>query len=273
MNLTVIIESAELQFRQVLEEYFISVYGEKYLSSHGIDHHRRVWNYAKEILTLPYNNHKFKDIRLPAKLIIACYMHDIGMSIETGIRHGMQSKDLCLKFLRNNQFPEADFTDVLDAIEHHDQKEYEGDKTVSDILNILSVSDDLDAFGFAGIYRYSEIYLTRGGDPATIGYQICENAVKRFGNFKSKYESSGEFFQKHKSRYEILENFFTRYNNQIKTYKFGSGHPYGYPGVIEVLMNMIIDNREENGFIEEPEKYSYDKTMFWYFCGLNSELF
>ena len=30
---------------------------------------------------------------------------------------------------------------------------------------ILSVADDLDAFGFTGIYRYLEIYLTRGINP------------------------------------------------------------------------------------------------------------
>ena len=37
------------------------------------------------------------------------------------------------------------------------------------LLTILSVADDLDAFGFIGIYRYSEIYLTRGIDPEKIG--------------------------------------------------------------------------------------------------------
>jgi hypothetical protein len=41
MNLNGIIESAELQFKQILEEFFIAVYDEKSLSSHGIDHHRR----------------------------------------------------------------------------------------------------------------------------------------------------------------------------------------------------------------------------------------
>ena len=39
----------------------------------------------------------------------------------------------------------------------------------NDLLTILSVSDDLDAFGYIGIYRYTEIYLTRGIDPEKIG--------------------------------------------------------------------------------------------------------
>ena len=32
----------------------------------------------------------------------------------------------------------------------------------NELLTILSVADDLDAFGFSGIFRYSEIYLIRG---------------------------------------------------------------------------------------------------------------
>jgi HD superfamily phosphodiesterase len=52
MNLTGTIESAERKFKQILEEFFIGAYDDRYLSSHGIDHHRRVWNYAKELLPL-----------------------------------------------------------------------------------------------------------------------------------------------------------------------------------------------------------------------------
>ena len=51
MNLTASIESAELKFKQILEDFFVSVYDEKNLLSHGIDHHRRVWNYARELLS------------------------------------------------------------------------------------------------------------------------------------------------------------------------------------------------------------------------------
>ena len=52
MNSTGIIESAEKQYKQILEGFFISVYDEKLLPSHGIDHHRRVWNYSKELLKI-----------------------------------------------------------------------------------------------------------------------------------------------------------------------------------------------------------------------------
>jgi len=52
MDLNGSIESAEKKYKQILEDFFISVYTEKHLSSHGIDHHRRVWNYAKDLIRL-----------------------------------------------------------------------------------------------------------------------------------------------------------------------------------------------------------------------------
>jgi hypothetical protein len=47
MDLPAIIESAEIQYKQILEDFFISFYDESLLPSHGIDHHRRVWAYAR----------------------------------------------------------------------------------------------------------------------------------------------------------------------------------------------------------------------------------
>ena len=53
MNLTVSTESAELQFKQILEEFFIKA---------------------------------CRLLQLLSKLIIASYLHDIGMSVETGVK-------------------------------------------------------------------------------------------------------------------------------------------------------------------------------------------
>jgi HD superfamily phosphodiesterase len=99
MNLTGTIESAEKQFKQILEDFFISVYNENSLSSHGIDHHRRVWNYSKELLKLFPLKNPAQISRLPTELIITSYLHDIGMSVDPGIRHGKHSKNLCIQFL------------------------------------------------------------------------------------------------------------------------------------------------------------------------------
>jgi len=267
------IESSELTLKQILEEYFISVFDEDSLFSHGLNHHRRVWNYAKELIVLAAENSPDIEPHLSEKLIIATYLHDAGMSVDQGIRHGIHSKDLCLRFFRTCNLDETMYPDVLQAIENHDNKEYQETAGDSDLLTLLSVADDLDAYGYAGIYRYSEIYLKRGLDPSGIGPMIRQNAAKRFGNFRSKYESSGEFFVKHKKRYELLDNFFCDYNRQIGAYKFGSGHPHGYPGIIEVFLKVIDNGRELKKLIENSETFSYDQIMSCYFKGLNDELF
>ncbi len=80
-----IIIKAEEKYKNKLEEFFKSVYDEKSLCSHGIDHHRRVWNYAKELLLSNDNKDVINESGFPEKLIIACYLHDIGMSVDPGI--------------------------------------------------------------------------------------------------------------------------------------------------------------------------------------------
>lgn len=272
MNLTEIIESAEFQFRQILEEFFISNYGENYLSSHGIDHHRRVWNYAKALLTQSHYQNPFSNTKLPSRLIIACYLHDIGMSVETGIRHGKHSRNLCIQFLKENNLAADEYQDVLDAIENHDNKDYSGDAIVNDLLTILSVADDLDAFGFEGIFRYSEIYLARGIKPEMIGNLVRDNALKRFDNFMMTFGYSDELVQKHKARFMILDNFFSEYNKQALTYHFGGKNPVGYCGVIEILAEMIKNKIGSRDILSKSGKSQEDKVIKWFFDGLRLEI-
>jgi hypothetical protein len=272
MNLTCTIESAELQFKQILEEFFIAVYNDKALSSHSIDHHRRVWSYAQKLLPLLANQKPINISRLPSELIITCYLHDIGMSVETGISHGKQSRDLCIQFLDQNAFPLDGYNDVLEAIENHDRKDYTGNTNVNDLLTILSVADDLDAFGFTGIYRYSEIYLTRGINPEEIGHLIIENAGKRFDNFVKTFGFTDELVQKHKKRYEILDNFFIEYNKQVGSYPFGGQHPAGYCGVVELLSQMIKVKIGLKELYTVVEKHTKDQVIQRFLNGLKSEI-
>jgi HD superfamily phosphodiesterase len=272
MNLTVTTESAENLFKQILEEFFISQYDEKLLPSHGIDHHRRVWSYAKEISILLNSHNLIKDSLLPSKLIIACYMHDIGMSVDPGFIHGKLSRDLCIRFMEKNRIEEADYPDVLYAIENHDNKEYKSTSDRSDLLSILSVADDLDAFGFIGIYRYSEIYLTRGINYSDIGKMISDNAKKRFENFVSSYGFEDSLVPKHKKRFNILENFFDEYNKQVSVYEFESDRPAGYCGVVEILKEIVLKKMTLEDVCRESWKYSKDPVIQWFFNEFVSEL-
>jgi HD superfamily phosphodiesterase len=241
MNCNEAIESAENKYKQILEEYFISVYSDPSLPSHGIDHHRRVWNYSKELLRLlPLKDQNIDISQFTEELIIASYLHDIGMSVDPGIKHGIHSSDLCLRFLSKYNLSEIDFPHLLYAIENHDNKDYSGSLITNELLSFLSIADDLDAFGYIGIFRYSEIYLTRGINPGKIGYLITENAWKRFNNLAPTLEPFKEYFQKHHQRYIILDEFFRKYNEELPAYHFYL-NPSGYCGVIQIFANMISD--------------------------------
>jgi HD superfamily phosphodiesterase len=273
MNLKYSVGSAELQFKQILEDFFITNYDEKSLYSHGIEHHRRVWNNARELLLIRFEPESEISEKFPSKLIIASYLHDIGMSVDSGIRHGKHSRKLCIDFLTNNNLPVGEYEDLLETIEHHDRKEYPGDTDVNELLSILSVADDLDAFGFTGIYRYSEIYLIRGIKPDQIGRSIIENASKRFDHFEKIFYFNISLVQKHRDRFNILIRFFTEYNEQVTSYHFDSKNPEGYCGVIELFINMITDKSDLKRLLMSEDILPDDQVIQWFFNGLRSELF
>jgi HD superfamily phosphodiesterase len=271
MDLSETIRSAENQYKQILEEYFVSVYNENVLPSHGLDHHRRVWSYAKEILSLlPSEDERFTG--LAPKLIVACYLHDIGMSVDQGERHGKQSRIFCSRFLTLNKLAESRWEDVLEAIENHDKKDYEDDNAENDLLTILSVADDLDAFGYIGIYRYLEIYLLRRTDPKKIGYLIRENAETRFENFEETFGSLRPLVKKHQHRFNIIDSFFGKYNEQLVSYHFGTARPNGYCGILELILNMIINNQSLAQLFAEMNLYKNDTIITSYLEGLKSEI-
>ena len=272
MDLTGSIESAEKKYKQILEEFFTSVYPEIALSSHGIDHHRRVWKYARELLiTIPPENTP-DTLRLPENLIIACYLHDIGMSVDPGIKHGKLSRNICSRFLIDHNLSENDFTEVLEAIEYHDNKDYTSNSFMNSLLTILSVADDLDAFGCIGIFRYSEINLTRETGYDKIGYMIRENAQKRYDYFIKTFGSIDDLVIKHWERYYLLDMFFAKYNEQLPSYHFGTTHPSGFCGVVEMVANVMRNNLDLKDFYMKPEKHTSDPLILWYLTELKKEL-
>ena len=272
MDLTGSIESAEKEFKQILEEFFIAVYTEESLPSHGIDHHRRVWNYAKELLRLIPLKNTEQTSRLPSESIIACYLHDIGMAVDQGVKHGKLSRDFCKRFFAENEIPENKWLEVLDAIENHDNKDYIINASGNNLLSILSVADDLDAFGLTGVFRYMEIYLAREIGFDRIGYMIRENAQKRYNNFIKMYGSVDEMVMKHWERYYLLDMFFTKYNGQLPSYKFGTAHPSGFCGVVEIIENIMQNHLHLKDFYTQPEKHTNDPLILLYLAELKKEL-
>lgn len=272
MNLILSIASAEQSFRQNLEDFFISVYDEGSLPSHGIDHHRRVWEYAKEILLQQGLRLQTDPSILSPKLIVAAFLHDIGMSGEPGPRHGIFSRELCRQFLRNNNLDEEDYRDVLETIEIHDRKDYSNNTLTGDLLLILSAADDLDAFGYMGIYRYSEVYISRGIEPAEMGYLIMKNAVSRFQNLEKTLGTNNALVIRHKERFEILCDFFRNYNNQVASYNFNTDLPEGYCGLIQLFIQLLKNKISFNEFLNDAVRHDEDITIRTFMNGLRSEL-
>lgn len=213
MELSVIVSKEEEKNLKALESFFIRKWADTNLPSHDLQHHRRVWNNIKEIL-----NHCIEpgiDRARISNLLMAAFLHDIGMARNQGIRHGINGKKAAEEYISLSRLKREDYEDALYAIEFHDNKSYNVNSDNNPVLTILSVADDLDAFGTTGIWRYMEIYRARGIPEDIIGYRILENAASRFENFESFSSDKPVLFQKHRERYNVLKRYFENYNRNI----------------------------------------------------------
>jgi hypothetical protein len=211
MSLTDKTFKSEEKYLSTVEAFFKEKWGETKLWSHDLSHHRRVWNYAKELLQyIVATDQIFVD-----KLLIACYLHDIGMSIDPGEKHGIHSRKLCESFLEENNLCSPDHADLLQAIENHDNKDYTSSTSENKLCLLLSVADDLDAFGYTGICRFLEIYLKRGIDPSKISPLVLKNSAARFNNFINNFKNYPELVGKYRSRYMDLRDFFENLDYEL----------------------------------------------------------
>ena len=207
---------AESKYQQALEVFFSARWGTRKLFSHDLSHHRRVWGFARELLACTENSSNPYSLDFCCRIIIACYLHDLGMTVTTKADHGIESRNLAAAFLSGQGLDLSDWTDVLDAIEKHDDKEYsEEESGRNSILVILSAADDLDGFGLTGIYRYLEIYTERGIPPERIGAEIRKNASNRFRNLESGFGKYPVLIEKHRRRYLILDEFFREFEKEV----------------------------------------------------------
>ena len=260
--------SAETKFISLLEEFFRKTWGSTPLYSHDIDHHRRVWKYCKELIVITEAEETSAD-----KLIIASYLHDIGMSTDPGFRHGSLSSELCRSFLSENDLDAVRFRDLLEAIEFHDEKEYKHKLSESNpVLRILSASDDLDAFGYTGIYRYLEIYLTRGISRQEIGFRIRENASGRFGQFVSQFGHFPDMIEKHRKRYLILDDFMAEYNSNIHNRSTVQLIPPWKPMIVDIINDMIIEKKSPYEIRTICDRYPHSRHITEFADNLVSEL-
>jgi HD superfamily phosphodiesterase len=264
------ISSSESKYLKILEDFFSRIYDASLLPSHGISHHRRVWHHAKEILQDP-DFHDFEpDESFFDKLIIAAFLHDSGMSVESGIRHGAESRKICEKFLIERGLPIAEYSDVLDTVEYHDKKDYSQADKPTDLLAVLSVADDLDAFGYIGIFRYLEIYIFRNKPMNELGDLIIANSEIRFQNFLRSCGYCQDLVEKHSKRYEVTASFFNRYNQQVPFYRFDDQATSGYCGVAEIIRQRLNNDLSEKRNVDSLISFP-DPVIQWFFNELYNE--
>jgi HD superfamily phosphodiesterase len=266
------IKSAENQFKQILEGYFASIYDENILPSHGLMHHRRVWLNARELITDEFISNNISDSRLPYSLIIAAYLHDLGISVEHGPDHGKHSSLLCRKFMHQNNLSEEDYPGLLEAIENHDKKDYAGSSNSSFLNLILSVADDLDAFGITGIYRYIEIYSERGISEEMLSEKIRENVLKRFHHFKQMFGNTGPLFKRHQERYKLLLCFFDEYERELSFSKNVSTCLTGRSGIVKLIRHSLEKQNNLDELLSAGLK-SEDEFIKNFFLEFQQEIF
>ncbi len=179
------------------------------LPSHDHTHHLRVWFYARELLAeLCSKGYKFDENEL-LKAIIAVFFHDVGLTRTLNPDHGKESRRLCENFLTTNTniLPEV-MDDVLEAIEMHDDKSYLDKRNKTDTYTILTISDDLDAYGAIGVYRYFEIYRLRGISQYKIPELVIENLENRFRFLIDNFGELDTYIQKQYTRKQYTANFY-----------------------------------------------------------------
>ena len=179
------------------------------MPSHDHLHHERVWKNASLLLQRLYYAGMLHDRRMPVKAIIAAFFHDTGLTINNGPDHGKESRKLCHGFLQTTDIIQGDIDEILDAVERHDDKIYAEQSDPASLAAIISVADDMDAFGEEGIGRYREIYSLRGITDDAMPEHVISNVLSRFRHLKSTYRMFPDLVDEQRRRVETVTEYFT----------------------------------------------------------------
>jgi HD superfamily phosphodiesterase len=266
-NLERLVKNVEEKWLVKLTENCKKQFLNCHLPSHDHVHHLRVWNYAKLLLKhLPVeiNVHE-ENIE---QLIIAVFFHDQGMSITPSKEHGKISRQLCKKYLYEQHLQVVHTDLILDVIEKHDDKDYKNIELSSgfNLLAILNIADDLDAFGIIGVYRYLEIYLTRKTEIHKLHEMVADNLRNRYNHFTSLFLHDKKFVQSQTQRYIATRGFFKDLDLQLKQVEYRPDSLLGPMGVVNYINNnLILKNLSLNVAINNaltPDADFYFKHFF-----------
>lgn len=205
---------AEKKYRNLLAEECRMLFSGTHMPSHDHLHHERVWENAAQLLERLYRAEMISDTSMADKAIIASFFHDTGLTINRGAGHGRESRLICRRFLENSGLPEDDCLEILEAVERHDDKSYTAVSDPSSLAAVVSVADDMDAFGQEGIERYIEIYSLRGISGDEMPQMIIDNAASRFRHLASTFSMFPDLVKDQEKRFETVVQFFQNHKDE-----------------------------------------------------------
>ncbi|KAF5078473.1 hypothetical protein DSECCO2_140110 [anaerobic digester metagenome] len=217
---TDVIKQVENKWLNSINPFVSKLFAAASIPSHDAHHHQRVWMYCKMMINEIYPSTSIVSADIVESVLVAAMFHDTGLTIDLGEKHGSLSVTICKQFLDEN--PQLDLNllqETFDAIEKHDDKSLkaEGRLTVNQLsspLYIVSTADDLDAFGYIGVFRYLEIYLKRGIAMESIPKKVIENINNRYANFRNRYFSLNSFTHQQRERFTITLDFFSKLDDK-----------------------------------------------------------
>lgn len=182
------------------------------LPSHDHTHHLRVWYFARDLLTALSAAGYHIDQSLVEKTLISVLFHDAGMTVTIEPSHGTESRLICEKFFhQKGVIDRSRLDEILEAVEMHDDKQYAEKMQGINTYTILTVADDLDAYGAIGVYRYYEIYLLRGIKEKEIPGKAIDNINTRFSFMERAFGFLNTFIRKHEARKKRTINYFEQF--------------------------------------------------------------
>ena len=277
LSLQKLLYNVEKKWLHELFRFCSIQFQQTHLPSHDQYHHFRVWHFARELM------HELAALKyiitpeLAESVILSVFLHDTGMSRSLGESHGKESVKLFKEFLSSiTKEPTINLDRIFNAIENHDNKNYilesfhQAFSEEHELLSILNISDDLDAFGYIGIYRYAEIYLLRGIPLDSLADEVIRNVDKRFLNIETTLHKMVSFTESHRKRFETTRRFYSDMSEGY--YKFTGKTRSGPSGVIDLISKEIISNKKGIDYtIQLVEQNIDDEYIKNYFSKFKEE--
>jgi HD superfamily phosphodiesterase len=235
-----LIREAEVKWIPKVCSFVADHFSKVHLPSHDLSHHQRVWQYARELLQ-QLSAMQPVDRSLVENSLIASFFHDLGLTKTTHKEHGCYSRLICEEFFSiNNNLRYPRLIEALNVIEQHDDKAYASamlakGKLPLDLLTIIHMADDLDAFGAIGIFRYAEIYLLREVSLAQMPGLVITNLNSRFKHLEHAFQLLPLLSGKHTPRYQTTWKFY----NDFMQFDMKSGPAR----IVKLFREYILENK------------------------------